>query len=344
MAVYVPLAAEVFLRIFAPAPMLPRYVCATPYGVKGNEPNRVYWHKTPECKVQVRHNSKGIRSDREIPYEKPEGMKRIVVLGDSFGMGYEVELEEMFTSQMEKHLQEAGINCEVVNLSVSGHSNAEELIMLRGEGFKYEPDLVLLAWHGSDPADNVRSNLYGLVDGELVRRSEEYLPAVEISEFLFRFRAYCWLAGECQLYSFAREKAAGLVKYQLLPLVRSITNARVEQKAGDGSADAQDDVQPYAQRLTAALVKEIAGEAQENGAAFLVLPIPARRSRTEFVSGFPSLESPASFVIYDPIEDFNKYEGQILYREKGHGHFTPLGCEIVGKGLAKTIVAEGLLD
>ena len=79
-------------------------------------------------------NSKGVRSDREIPYEKPAGVKRIVVLGDSYGMGYEVTLEDSFLGVMERRLQESGIEAEVVNLSVSGHGTAEELITLKEEG------------------------------------------------------------------------------------------------------------------------------------------------------------------------------------------------------------------
>jgi len=87
-AAYVLVAGEFFMRIFAPQAMLPRYVCATDYGIRGNEPNRSYWHTTPDYRVNIRTNAKGIRAHGEIPYEKPEGVKRIVLLGDSFGMGY----------------------------------------------------------------------------------------------------------------------------------------------------------------------------------------------------------------------------------------------------------------
>jgi hypothetical protein len=134
--VYFLIFGEIFLRIFRPQPMLPRYVCATEYGVRGNMPNMNYWHTTTEYHINIRTNSQGIRADRDIPYEKPRGVKRIVLLGDSFGMGYEVNLEDTFTRRLEVGLAAKGVNCEVVNLSVSGLGTAEELIVLENRGFR----------------------------------------------------------------------------------------------------------------------------------------------------------------------------------------------------------------
>src|SRR5262249_46028448 len=159
---YTVIAAELYLRHVAPVPILPRYVIASSYGIRVNQPNNVYYQITPECYVRMETNSKGIRSSREIPYEKPAAVKGIVALGDSFGRGYEVEQEQMFLTQMEQALNKAGVRCEVVNLSVSGHGNAEELIALREEGLKYDPDLVLICWGSTDLDDNTRSALYRL--------------------------------------------------------------------------------------------------------------------------------------------------------------------------------------
>ena len=66
--------AEMFLRIFAPVPMLPRYIRASDYGIRDNVPNATYEHNTPDYTITIRTNSKGIRADREIPYTKPKGV------------------------------------------------------------------------------------------------------------------------------------------------------------------------------------------------------------------------------------------------------------------------------
>lgn len=339
---YLLVGGEIFLRIFAPEPILPRYVCATSYGIRGNEPNRNYWHITPEYRINIQTNSKGIRTDEEIPYEKTNGIKRIVLLGDSFGIGYGVNLEETFSEQMKKFLGEAGIKCEVVNLSVSGHGTAEQLITLREEGLQYQPDLVLLAWQGSDLADNIRANLFQLKNGRLVRKSKTYLPGVKTREFLFQFAIYRWMAEHSHLYSCVRENTAHLVKYKMLPAIRSLSNAG--KPTQDLSVDAKESATAYRRNLAIALLEEIKQECVSNGAKFLIFNVPASLSRTEFKLIFPVDDKETEgFNVFCPIKLFKDQNGEKLYWEKSHGHFTPLGCRIVGEGLAKFILSNNLL-
>jgi len=123
------------------------------------------------------------------------------------------------------------VRCELVNLSVSGFGTAEQLIALKEEGFRYKPDIVLVAWHRTDVEDNIRSNLYALEQGHLSRKSRVYLPAVTTRARLFRFAAYRWLAGSCHLYCCVRERAARLAKFQVIPTIQRLTQIR-RGKAG----------------------------------------------------------------------------------------------------------------
>ena len=341
--IYLLLGAEVFIRIFAPEPILPRYVCATSYGIRGNNPNRNYWHTTPEYRINIQTNSKGIRAPEEIPYEKPAGVKRIVVLGDSFGIGYGVDLENTFTNQMKNFLTEAGVISQIVNLSVSGHGTSEQLIVFREQGWKYQPDLVLLVWHGSDLADNVRANLYSLEDDRLVPENKTYLPGVKTREFLFQFAAYRFLAEYSHLYSCVRENAALLVKNKVLPAIRSLSNAGAP--AHNIDADAVERAAEYRKNLAIKLLEQINKECLSHGARFLILDVPYRLSRTEFSSGFPENDDgDMAFKVFCPIELFKQQRGENLYWERSHGHFTPLGCRIVGKGLAEIIFESDLIN
>jgi hypothetical protein len=346
-AAYAAVFGEVFLRLLAPVPILPRYVCATSFGIRGNMPNRSYWQRTPDVQANIRTNSKGIRADREIPYEKPPGIKRIVVLGDSFGMGYEVDLKDSFLTKMQENLEQAGIRCEVVNLSVSGHGNAEELLMLRHEGFRYQPDLVLVAWHVTDLEDNVRSNLFGVRDGRLVGLAKEYLPGVRLREKLDRITPYRWMDENSHLYTFVREKAAITTKGLLVAL-------RGGQAQAGGAAESKRVMTattrpatpcalPYEDRLSLALLKEMSRESREHGAGMLVLDIPVRLSRSEFVSSFPrdATGGPEELRVVSPIPLFRMQAGKLLFWERGHFHFTPLGCQLVGQVLCDEIVRGG---
>jgi hypothetical protein len=65
--------------------------------------------------IEYRINSKGLRDD-ETAYEKPEGIFRIVLLGDSYTFGYGVPIEKHFSTLLEGYFQ----NVEVINMGVSG--------------------------------------------------------------------------------------------------------------------------------------------------------------------------------------------------------------------------------
>lgn len=94
-------------------------------------------HRTGQP-VEYRINSKGLRDD-ETSYEKPPGTFRIVLLGDSRTFGFGVPIEEHFSTLLEGYFR----NVEVINLGIGGYGIDQELLFLRSEGFRYEPDLVL---------------------------------------------------------------------------------------------------------------------------------------------------------------------------------------------------------
>jgi hypothetical protein len=132
-----------------------------------------------EFQTYVRINSKGLR-DREYPYEKPPGVFRILVLGDSFADALEVPLEDSFHEVLESLLSERlDTPVEVINGGVWGYGNDLELLFYRLEGYKYQPDLVLLAFQStSDVLENhqemeaqymgqVYKPFFVLKDGEL---------------------------------------------------------------------------------------------------------------------------------------------------------------------------------
>jgi hypothetical protein len=103
-------------------PKFPRHVVGAHFGLRVNEPNAHYRHKS----VWFQINAQGMRADRDFAREKPPGLLRIVSLGDSFTVGYEVAAEESFSSVLEAELRKAGLQVEVMNAGVSGYSNAEE--------------------------------------------------------------------------------------------------------------------------------------------------------------------------------------------------------------------------
>jgi hypothetical protein len=117
------------------------------------------WYRK-EGEAYVRINSDGLR-DQEHSLTKPPDTVRIAVVGDSYPEALSVSLEEAFWWVMGKRLQECnafpGQKIEVINFGVSGYGTAQELLTLRGQVWKYSPDIVMLAvTTNNDVTDNLR--------------------------------------------------------------------------------------------------------------------------------------------------------------------------------------------
>ncbi|RPG21707.1 MAG: SGNH/GDSL hydrolase family protein [Phycisphaera sp. TMED9] len=336
-AAWIPVGGELFLRFLAPVPMLPRYIEAGPHGVRANMPNQTYRHQTPEYTVEIRTNSQGMRADQEFAIPKPPGTRRIAVLGDSFSMGYGVNMEDTSLQILEENLEtELECDVEILNFSVSGFGPAEELIVLEEAAMQYEPDLIIQYFTSNDPIDDTRANLFVLEEGELQRSNDSYLPAVKVREFLFSFSLYRWMAGESHLYNLIRDMAGSKAK-QVLAMFRSRDN-----KTSNEPPIAIDPEGPTAQEaLSLAILSRMMEVARVGDAEFLILSIPVRRSRAEFKETFPDWSG--EYPVVSPIAAFEEKNGEMLYWEESHGHWTPLGCRLVASELTDRILDRGLL-
>lgn len=130
-------------------------------GFTANRPGAKGWF-TDEGRAYVTINSAGLR-DQEHDLRKPLGTLRIAVLGDSFAAAFQVEMENTFWSVMERNLEKCsalrGRKIEVINFGVSSYGTGSEWIVLQKQAWKYDPDIVLLAFlTGND----IRNNSFAL--------------------------------------------------------------------------------------------------------------------------------------------------------------------------------------
>ena len=110
-------------------------------------------------------NSKGYY-DYENSLEKPGNTFRIVVIGDSVAQGasHGVTIEDAFPNQLEKHMNADSRfekKTNIINLSRSGYSTSQQLILLENEAFTYSPDLIIWSYVLNDPAHPVYNNPNG---------------------------------------------------------------------------------------------------------------------------------------------------------------------------------------
>lgn len=111
-------------------------------------------------KAHASINDDGWRSG-QVSLVKPDGVYRVLVLGDSFMAGLQVQDDEIFASAMERQLNRAtaGRRIEVINFGVPSWGTDQEYLALREFGLSLKPDLVLLAFYAQNDVDGNYSAL-----------------------------------------------------------------------------------------------------------------------------------------------------------------------------------------
>lgn len=106
-------------------------------------------------------NSHGLR-DIERTLEKPEGVLRVVLLGDSIVAGHGIlDLEDTISQKLERRLSEqpvasleaSGQRIEVLNFGMGGYCTRAEVELLQTRALAFNPDLVILLFVANDYED-----------------------------------------------------------------------------------------------------------------------------------------------------------------------------------------------
>lgn len=128
--------------------------------IASDNPDRAHEHRpnrrTSLMGVEVVTNSFGLRGP-ETTLEKPPGVFRIVVLGDSVTMGWGVLQDQTYPAVLEKMLNKhppvgwpVNRYYEVLNLGVGNYNTVQEVTTLQEIGLKFNPDLILLGYFIND--------------------------------------------------------------------------------------------------------------------------------------------------------------------------------------------------
>ena len=99
-------------------------------------------------------NSQGLR-DYEYPLQKPPGVYRILMLGDSTTFGWGVALSDTTAKILERELNAQNIpgysRFEVINSGVGNYDTVQEVTYYKTRGRDFHPDLVVLGYFINDP-------------------------------------------------------------------------------------------------------------------------------------------------------------------------------------------------
>lgn len=203
-------------------------------------------------------NKKGLR-DRDYSHKRIPGKMRILVLGDSFAWGSGVDQKYVFTEQMEIMLKET----EVINAGVNGYSTDQELLWLKKEGLKYNPDLVILTFCGNDAYENHLGLVYRIYhkpffiigeDGQLILQNVP-VPRQpfykKIISYLGQYSSLAFKLNRFMAMAFPKYSQVWVQKQEFFPDRNTDSNKKF--------------------RLILTLMNEIKSISNKNGAQFMII-------------------------------------------------------------------------
>jgi GDSL-like Lipase/Acylhydrolase family len=275
---------EVFVRAFMGdgITLFPRYHAEATYGdftIRRLRPQTTFWHTSVDGSWRFTVNKAGFRDDRDFSYDKEGEALRIIALGDSHTQGFEVRQDHTYAAVIERYLDSRGLESEVINAGVSGFGTAEEAVFLEYEGFKYDPDVVVLGFYANDFEDNIKSDLLRLKNGELIVNKTIHAPGIGLLKLHNAVGPLRWFSENSYLYSLALNTAWATAKSALLS--RKRLELTTEWAVATGEAGA------YEKQLTARLIDRMYRLCKDRGIVFIILDIPQAGEPGEFSSSIP---------------------------------------------------------
>ena len=175
------------LRPYSAAFTGPRMpLTSSPYLPATTPSNVEFDHKTNEFDVVYRFNEFGYRGKYPQSLEKEPGRKRILVLGDSFTLGWGNNLEDTFVQRVSDSLE--ADDYEVINAGYRGFLSPDAYYAyLETEGMTLEPDIVIVVLHSGNDVAEMRDSIWRSLDA---RRMPRILNTIRLytdynGDFLF---------------------------------------------------------------------------------------------------------------------------------------------------------------
>lgn len=285
--------------------------------------------------VPYQVNADGFR-DRLRARPKPEGVFRVLVLGDSVAFGYGVAQQDAFPAVLEARLADGAPGVEVLNLGVSGYNPYTELALFRDVGVTYQPDLVVAQFCINDLNDptlhfdvQTRMDLSMIPDAAFPDPSRRREPARETPTALrwCRSSSLCSRLDDLRLRWTATEPDEAARRAAAVP---------IDAEAGPEW------------RWLEARYRELARAARDAGAGFALLafPHPGQLARTEadpVQQRLVALGRRNGFATVDPLRAFRAASRRDEKLFLDWWHPTPAGHRLAASELERQLACAGLL-
>ena len=315
--------------------------------------------------VPLQTNAEGFNDD-EWALDKPAGVRRVAILGDSFIAATQFPRNEILTSRLQRQLNNSnGHRCEVMNFAIAGASTGQQLVLYRELASKYDPDLVILGfhtetdvWDNSDELSHIPILRCRIGDnGQL---EEVRIPASQQNRSTFLNR-------HSHFYNWQKNVTNRFIK-QVRRSIQPVQPLKTEHHVFNINPDPR---YLRAWELTGKILEQIQVETSRDGARLLVVSIPGSKQvyhdqfkqlmerggeevtlEAEFPdkrlaaicqrSGIPYLSLFPAFRASAPGRD-----SQILSQRlflKGTGHLNKKGHELAATAISSWIAGAKTLE
>jgi lysophospholipase L1-like esterase len=313
---------EIIIRIFAPQPIVPRFVESAPWGIRKVIANVDAIHQTDEYSYRYRTNSQGFRGTKEYSINPEDGVYRIVVQGDSVTLGHGVKDNETFSAVLEDMLRKKGINAEVINMGVSGFGTAEELIQFDNVAKQYNPNLVILAYFQNDDKNNHVSKLYEVKDAKLEQNLENFQPGIYLRDRISAIPFYNFLSQNSHLLTFFRNYFSSYIWRQLKEQIpENVKSKKSNEKAS---------------LLTQLLLNKYIEDITKSGTNLILLDIVNKRFQTYFPKNL--IVNEHTKIVETSSEFMKAKENGIKLYYDVDSHPIAAGHQFIAKILTATII------
>jgi hypothetical protein len=285
--------------------------------------------------IHVEINSQGLRDD-PIALEKPQGMYRILGLGDSVTFGWQVGQEETYLAQLKRTLNARDSRqYEVINAGVPGYNLGNELAYLEEYGVGYQPDLIIVGFCALNDADGTQAVYVG--DGNVAYVPLDSPSASTDSEGIVA-HIKGFLRRKSHLYHFVTQQY-GMLRDRL---------NKGSQPGGTTSRwpfPLEEDDELW--ELITGQIMEEQGVAEEHGAELLLVVFPtASQVMSENAPLTPqkSLTDLAQRIgvsVVDPLSAFKEHEPSLVFVDE-FSHPSAFGHQLVAEEIFNVLMEKGI--
>lgn len=184
---------------------------------------------SPDFITDVIVNAKGFRGP-EYNYDKSPGVFRIVGIGDSMLFGFGVNYENTVLVRLKELLYgngSSGKNVEAINLGVPGYNINQYYEILKTEGYRYSPDLVIMFFYANDWSEGDLYEYTGVNSKGFLLTDESQFSFKSIRSFLLPVRLF--LKSHSQAYMLVRDRIKGLLMRTKLMGIPEVAHYRKDK-------------------------------------------------------------------------------------------------------------------